>query len=180
MKKYLSFIQFACIAGVAYAFVTKNWALVAIFFGGLIITYQLNKGEQKTSGEATNPEETGLELLDNGMASLLAGSYPEARSDLRSAVSKFRSSQDQRLVVVGLTFQAVTEAADREIAAGLATLTNAERELEKLPADLLEISDWLREIHALTSFALDHDVPNPIGLIADVKDIAERAAREPW
>src|SRR5690606_14729439 len=97
-----------------------------------------------------------------------------------SAVSQFKAANDQRLIVVGLTFQAVTETADREFDAGQVSLAHAGNELENLPTELLQISGWLREIHGLTGDVLALGVPNPEAFVAEIQDIAERAAREPW
>lgn len=180
MKKYLGFIQFFCIAGGAYAFITKNWTLVAVFWGAVFITYYLQKSEQPAAEAAAKPESSGLDFLDTGMAALVTGDYPKAKVDLRSAVELFKASKDQRLVVVGLTFQAVTEAADHDFDAAQTSLLNAGFERERLPEDLLQISGWLSEIHGLTGDVLALGVPNPEAFVSEVHEIAERAAHEPW
>lgn len=180
MKKYLGFIQFVCLAGGAYAFVTQNWTFVAVFWSAVFITYYLQKSQKTQAEETPKPQTSGLDFLDTGMAALINGDYTTAKADLRSAVDMFKTSNDQRLVVVGLTFQAVTEAADQEFEAAKNSLLIAESEREQLPEDLLQISGWLREIHGLTRDVLALGVPNPEAFVAEVREIAERAARKPW
>lgn len=180
MKKYLGFIQFVGLAGGAYSLVTKNWPLVVLFWGAVFISYYLQKNGQPDAEVATKPGKSGLDFLDTGMAALIAGDYPTAKDDLGSAVELFRASKDQRLVVVGLTFQAVTQAADRDFDTAQTSLLNAGFERERLPADLLQISGWLSEIQGLTGDVLALGVPNPEAFVAEVHEIAERAARKPW
>src|SRR5690606_25627792 len=87
----------------------------------------------------------------------------------------FRASKDQRLVVVGLTFQAVAQAADRDFDTAQTSLLNAGFERERLPADLLQISGWLSEIHGLTGDVLALGVPNPEACVAGVHRLTLQA-----